>query len=245
MIDAWQRWAPDAPDTVTAHLSLVAPDFADEEPYVDLFGVGDEPSAVRPLLHAVSSPSIASAVHPMDATRTARYLSGLIDREHTEVELPQGPPPRSGWMLGRSGFVDGLLSAASLADLVKRFAVDRVPGALRDMELTPFGGAYAATRPDATAFAHRSARFLLAYRVFLGANATRSARSAERRWLDDSWRSVCLSGPPAVYSGYADPHLADYAAAYYGPNLARLSAVKRAYDPADLFSYGQPVPLPD
>ena len=46
------------------------------------------------------------------------------------------------------------------------------------------------------------------------------------------------------YSNYADPQLRNYATAYWGPNLPRLQTVKKSYDPHNLFSWPQSVPLP-
>ena len=49
--------------------------------------------------------------------------------------------------------------------------------------------------------------------------------------------------PGASYVNYCDLDLPNYADAYWGANLARLSAVKRAYDPTDLFHHAQSVPV--
>ena len=57
-------------------------------------------------------------------------------------------------------------------------------------------------------------------------------RAALTKWLGDSG-----------YSNYADPSLTDYATAYWGDNLGRLKTVKKKYDPHDLFSWPQSVPL--
>jgi hypothetical protein len=61
----------------------------------------------------------------------------------------------------------------------------------------------------------------------------RSERAALRPWLGDS-----------AYVNYADRTLADYATAYWGPNFPRLSMIKKRYDPSDVFSFPQSVPVP-
>ena len=47
----------------------------------------------------------------------------------------------------------------------------------------------------------------------------------------------------SAYVNYADRKLTDYATAYWGPNLAALSKIKKLYDPHNLFSFPQSVPL--
>ena len=61
----------------------------------------------------------------------------------------------------------------------------------------------------------------------------RSERMALLPWLGNS-----------AYVNYADRTLTDYANAYWGANLPRLSETKKLYDPDDVFSFPQSVPLP-
>ncbi|MEP6598633.1 MAG: BBE domain-containing protein [Actinomycetota bacterium] len=47
----------------------------------------------------------------------------------------------------------------------------------------------------------------------------------------------------SAYFNYADPSIIDYPTAYWGDNVPRLQQVKRSYDPHNVFSFPQSVPL--
>jgi FAD/FMN-containing dehydrogenase len=100
------------------------------------------------------------------------------------------------------------------------------------------GGAVGAVPSDATAFVHRSALF----NVSIIAQWVRDDETeANLRWTNDLQAALApyLSGE--VYQNYADEDLDDWATAYYGANYPRLRAVKRRYDPDDLFRHPQSV----
>ena len=113
----------------------------------------------------------------------------------------------------RSEFFEQSLSDGVLRDLV---------GTGR-LAFTAMGGAYNRIAADATAFAHRNTRFLL--------------ETAN----DRSWSIAHADGSGRVYPNFPDLSLADGPAAYHGENLARLRAVKQAYDPDRFFTFPQAV----
>ena len=105
-----------------------------------------------------------------------------------------------------------------------------------------YGGKIADMAADATAFPRRAGTqyCIQYYAEWLKASDT-TARIAQVNKLYAAMRPYM---PGASYVNYCDLDLPDYATAYWGSNLARLSAVKRQYDPDNLFHHAQSVPLP-
>lgn len=62
-------------------------------------------------------------------------------------------------------------------------------------------------------------------------------------WMDELWETVYPHTSGQSYQNFPDPKLDDWAWAYYGENLRRLSKVKTAWDPDKVFTYRQGVPL--
>jgi FAD/FMN-containing dehydrogenase len=62
-----------------------------------------------------------------------------------------------------------------------------------------------------------------------------------------AWQSVAYAGlrhsaTGGAYQNFADPELEDWAESYYGANLPRLRAIKRAVDPDNVFRFAQSIP---
>jgi hypothetical protein len=126
--------------------------------------------------------------------------------------------------------------------LVDGVAAGRAPGQARELDFTPWGGAYNGKRPAETAFFHRSERFLLKHAVALDADASTRARDAARDWLATSWSLVHPWGSGGVFPNFPDADLSDWSYAYHGANYERLTRVKAHYDPDNVFHFHQSFP---
>jgi FAD/FMN-containing dehydrogenase len=235
VVAAWLRLAPSAPDEINAELVLTATEQPDEQPYVTVFGAAVGGAA-----------AFLDAFRPPPDDAATRELAGRDAACHHEYPgeaegvIISGPPPdaRPGLQANKSEFFDATLPADTVGALVAHFAADRVRGESRDLEFIPWGGAHGRVPADATAFAHRGARFMLKHAVQVGYLATDERRWAAHRWVTASWAITRPHGSGGVYPNYPDPALPPWDRAYHATNLDRLRAVKARYDPADLFRPG-------
>ena len=105
-------------------------------------------------------------------------------------------------------------------------------------EIRVLGGAFARVAPEATAFAHRDAKVMVSFIA-----ASENASSAKRH---DVWATEAVAALPAeadrVYVNFLTSDPEERKAAAYPPaTWARLLAVKRQYDPENLFRLNQNV----
>jgi FAD/FMN-containing dehydrogenase len=223
VVDAWQRWSPAAPDEMAA--SLLITDFAG--PVVNVFGamIGGESDAAGLLEQLVArvgaDPTSAQSLH-MPYRQAKRHLA-----EHG----PGDPDAEDAHLYSKSEYFQRPLPGEAITALLQTFANQPQSGQSRELDFTPWSGAYNRVPADATAFVHRSDLFLLKH----GVATSPSEAEAARDWLERSWASVHPWGSGRAYQNFPDPDLADPAHAYYGSNYDRLVQVKRSYDPEDFF----------
>jgi FAD/FMN-containing dehydrogenase len=206
---------------------------------VHLFGamLGSRPGTGKlldELLVRADVDPVSAALEHLPYQETKRYLA----------EHGPGEDRPSRHLFSRSEFFVRSLPTEAIAALVARFQNGRVPGQSRELDFTPWGGAYNRVRPDATAFVHRDARLLLKHAVVVDADCPAAEREAARRWLDASWAAVHPWGSGGVYQNFPEPGLEDWAHAYYGTNLVSLRRIKRRYDPSNFFRSGQSITAP-
>ncbi|MBG0830142.1 FAD-binding oxidoreductase [Planomonospora sp. ID67723] len=237
LVDAWQHWAPEAPDEVNLEIAVVSGDEPGEPPYAVLFGIVAGPEEWAGKLVGDLAPLDRLRLTRLEGAAAACHHAYADGGEGAVTALPYGERP--GLRLNKSGFFDGYLPRVVIEDLLGRLVADRVRGEIRDLEFVPWAGAIARVAPDASAFVHRTPRFLLKQAVQVGFRATDSRRRDAHAWLCGAWARLSPWASGAVYPNYPDADLEDWAQAYYGSNLPRLREVKAAYDPAGLFRFAQ------
>jgi FAD/FMN-containing dehydrogenase len=224
-VDAWQLWAPDAPDEVAASLLVRATGDADESPVIHVFGtMAGVESDLTPLLDNLvvrvgvdpDSTLVRSGTH----RESKRLLTELFPGEESADHLHS-----------KGEYFSRTLPIDAIERLLAHLVEGRTAGETRLLDFMPWGGAYNRVRADATAFPHRDARFLLKHEVAAPPERTESAR----RWLTGSWSTVHPWGTGGAYVNFPDLDLDDWAPAYHGANLDRLLRVKATYDPDGRF----------
>jgi FAD/FMN-containing dehydrogenase len=207
IIEAWQEWSPDAPDEMAA--SLIA-----DGKSVHVFGAGP----TKPRLDAPHE-----VVAELPYREAKRWLADNGPADEAEGRFDYS----------KSEFFRQPLPASAVQDLTDH--LKNGPGERRELDFSPWAGAYNRTTADATAFAHRNERFLLKQTIATRGEADEDAR----RWLNEAWQITHPHGSGGVYPNFPDLDLDDPHAAYHGANLNRLERVKAAYDPDNLFRFPQ------
>jgi FAD/FMN-containing dehydrogenase len=142
-------------------------------------------------------------------------------------------PPGLQWYW-KGDYVNDLCDAAIEAHL--RYG-GNVPEGLSLMHLYPIDGAVHQVASDGTAWSCRDATWSM---VIAGIGSDASQAETITRWAKDYWAAVHPFHPGGAYVNFMmDDEGSARVAATYGPNYARLAAIKRKYDPENLFRVNQ------
>jgi FAD/FMN-containing dehydrogenase len=141
-------------------------------------------------------------------------------------------------MATRSMFLDELdeRAAAKIFELLQA-----PPSPMAAAEIRVLGGAMARVPVDATAFAHRERRMMMTF--FAGYQEPRQAASHEQ-WVADSLAAMSRAARGVHVSFLGDEGVARIRDAYPSGTYERLAAIKRRYDPANLFRVNQNIAPP-
>ncbi len=164
----------------------------------------------------------------------APVLDDIQPRPYVDIQKivePMFPPGRLNYW--KANFVDDL--SDELVDILVA-TYRRVPSRYSNIALEPMGGAIARVPDTATAFHHRTHAFSL---LLLGGWLEAEETEANVAWVRELWDLTRPLSSSAVYVNYlgteGDSRIRDA----YGPNHARLSEIKRKYDPGNFFRFNQ------
>jgi hypothetical protein len=120
--------------------------------------------------------------------------------------------------------------------------VDRLQAsdaAMRVAQLRVLGGAMARVPADATAFVHRASRIMVNVAAFYNGPEDQIVREA---WVSDFAVALHQGDAGAYVNFLGNEGDARVRAAYPGTTWDRLVAIKRRYDPTNLFRLNQNIP---
>jgi FAD/FMN-containing dehydrogenase len=251
LLVAWADWIRRAPDELWSNLQLLSA--GPSGLIARATGVYVGPLAaldgqLRTLLRATA------AAPTLDFSGAETYLGAMLaEAGCAEITLAQChlTAPGTAGTLSRAAFAvkSAYLGAPPPSHAVARFteAVETFQREFPDLGgalvFDSYGGAINAVPPQATAFVHRDALCQLEISGTWGAGSSAATVAGVQSWLAHTAAAVAPYTDGHAYQNYIDPTLADWRSAYYGSNLPRLERIKRAYDPDDVFSFRQSIPL--
>lgn len=169
---------------------------------------------------------VAPVVAEMAGPMPYPVLNGAFD-----ALFPKGI--RSYW---KGSFVTGLTDEA--IDVHVEHG-SNVPEVTATMHLYPINGACHDVGADDTAFAYRHADFAT---VILCAWQDPAVDGERVKWVRDYYDAIAPHSEPGGYVNFMSNDDQSKVKANYGANFARLSQIKRAYDPENLFHHNQNIP---
>ncbi|MDE3064188.1 MAG: FAD-binding oxidoreductase [Acidobacteriota bacterium] len=250
VLEGWQHWVAGAPDELWSDLHLLSQGTAGL--LVEVSGVFcGSPSGLGPHLRSLSSAvgerPASSFVGSDDFLEAAKVEAGCarlsVAACHLATDRRLGVLGNEAYE-AKSSYLDAPTSTRRAEQFVHALEVlsaeaPRLGGALA---FDAYGGAINRVAAHETAFVHRDKLAGVQATFSWSAASAPSEVAAGRRWLRWLGDEV-VDAAAGAYQNYIDPTLRDWPRAYYGENLARLTAVKRRYDPDDVFSFAQSVPL--
>jgi hypothetical protein len=231
-IDTWQRWAPFQPNNLTTELDLYP--VADKGAKESILITGQYEGRQRDLEELL-------CVFAGLPTHYNMWKSSIVE---AAIYHATPHPPLFYSLLNLFGVE--FLSEEAIFNLKKLMKCAPIGISI---EIDALGGAVSEVGSSATAFAWRESIFWILIR---GTSNIQSEMSKLSRWvrdiydqlLDDGLRNpiTCVG---REYCNFKDPDLTqeEYPLAYWGENALELSEIKTKYDPDNIFSYEQSIPL--
>jgi hypothetical protein len=239
----WQDYAPVADPASSVQISLIAPENPDDACFVRCYGVildrGPSDGGGLDSLLATMARHFGPFASRIDvAARSAHemphYACGARTYRGEAAWLPSRPYTGTALLAQRSQFFDAPLPEGAIAELIERMQADRTALQAREIECIPWGGNYTRHNPR-SCFSHRQAYMLLRYNSLTGRQPPPLVRVSMQNWVDESRDILRPYANDRIYAGYAEKDLPDPMTSYFGEAAARLGALKRRYDPDNVF----------
>ena len=112
----------------------------------------------------------------------------------------------------------------------------RMPTLLSTMHLYPVDGAAGRVKNDATAWAYRDAKWSS---VIVGVDPDPAKKETITTWARDYWTAIHPHSAGGAYVNFMMDEGEERVKATYGKNYARLTKIKKKYDPNNLFKVNQ------
>ena len=223
VIASFLAWAPHQPDALGALCRLAA---GPGGPTVQVFGqfLGSE-TALKSALASLQPPATKLTTGTATWLDLVRRWAGCLGHP-----LPECSVPVHTAFAGASDYIAKVPTQAQLAKFA--LVVEARGASSGALLIDAYGGAINRVKPGATAFVHRNVLASIQYY---------SGGVGARTWVDSSRAALKPAVSGAAYVNYIDPHLVNWQQAYYGANLSRLRAVKKKYDPHNLFHFPQSI----
>lgn len=251
VVDAWQRWAPNAPDELWSNCILEATSDKSASPRIlvggaYVGGVAPLQTLVQQLISRIGVSPTARYVSSYSLLNAMLYEAGCSGKSVAQCHLPtqdtQGQLQRVAYG-AKSDYYANILPRQgidALVEAIMRRQNDPSAGE-GGIAFDAYGGAINRVAADATAFVHRTMLFAVQYTANWDASDSASIVAANQSWLTTTWQSQRPYASGEAYQNYIDPDQPDWQHAYYGVNLARLQRIKAAYDPDNLFHFAQSI----
>ncbi|MCX7900258.1 MAG: FAD-binding oxidoreductase, partial [Methylocystis sp.] len=229
VIERWQAWAPRTDPAITSLLKVGKASNGEIALRCVGQSIGSPADLRRELekLAAVAAPSQAINIRTGDFHAAVKSFAGNgddLDKFFTKE---------------KSDYVSALSRAGIDAALDQ---LSSLPSGRIVLLLNAYGGAINAIKNDDTAFPYRTGvGFLIHYYSQWGSASLTATRLRQISAFYAAMRPYVSGG---AYVNYCDADLPNWPTAYWGPNLARLKAVKLKYDPMNVFRHGQSIPPP-
>jgi FAD binding domain/Berberine and berberine like len=227
IFNAWQTWAPNAPNSITS-IMKVGPG---ANGLISMRCIGQSIGSHAELsnelsdLASLESPSSSLKIHTLSFLDGVKHFAGPLNYE-------------SVYMKAKSDYVFSPLAPSAIQAMLN--AVAAVPVGGIAVLCDAYGGEIAQVAAADTAFPRRSGtQYCIQYFSSWQHAADTTSHLANVANVYAAMRPYL---PGAAYVNYCDLDLQNWADAYWGANLPRLSAVKKTYDADDLFHHRQSVP---